>query len=282
MGKLTILTSGLHTSIQDMGRYGFRQYGIPISGAMDQDNARLANLLVNNPYNHPVIEITQIGPKILFHDQALIAIAGADLSPTINSEPIANNKALQIEANDILSFGKPKHGVRAYLAIHGLQADKVLGSYSQYKGITEADQLMKEDTLSFDSYASTDNQNGRIKLTITQLEFIEVVPGIEFGLIPKKTMNQLLSTPLLIKANNRMGYQLESPVDLSHNHTMITSPVVPGTTQLTPSGELLVLMRDGQVTGGYPRVFQLTEQSINQLAQKNTGDQICLKLIKRY
>ena len=70
-----------------------------------------------------------------------------------------------------------------------------------------------------------------------------------------------------------MGYQLKEKV-LKHNKSMITSPLLPGTVQLMPAGNLIVLMKDAQTTGGYPRIFQLTEKSMAILAQKRTGDQI--------
>jgi allophanate hydrolase subunit 2 len=77
---------------------------------------------------------------------------------------------------------------------------------------------------------------------------------------------------------NRMGYRLEE-VKVSHNKSIITSPVIPGTVQLTPSGQLIILMKDAPTTGGYPRVFQLTEKSIAIIAQKKTGDTFSFKLL---
>ena len=278
MGKLTVIKRGLYTSIQDLGRYGFRKYGVPLSGAMDRRCSQLANQIVNNAPNAPVIEITQVGPELIFHDHAIIAITGAELSPMVNQVSVANNKPLTIKPNDILGFGDPKEGLRAYLAIQGLGAESVLGSYSQFDGVTKSKYLNTRDELFFTSIISKTIPNARVRSPLNTSDTLEVSEGPEIGLIPSALRKKLLSSRLIIKENSRMGYQVKSPIDLSHQHAITSVPVVPGTVQLTPSGLLIIVMRDGQVTGGYPRIFQLSEESINILAQKSTDEEINFRL----
>src|SRR6056297_2703027 len=117
--ELEVLQPGLFTSIQDRGRFGFMQYGVPVSGAMDSYAAGLANLLLKNQPDAAVLEITQAGPKLRFSEATAITVTGAELSPVLNGRAVENNHVLQVNAGEILSFGKRKFGARAYLAIQG-------------------------------------------------------------------------------------------------------------------------------------------------------------------
>jgi biotin-dependent carboxylase-like uncharacterized protein len=274
MGSLTVLKPGLLTTVQDLGRFGFRKYGVPLSGAMDQASAQLANLLANNAPSVPVIEITLIGPEILFNDDACIAITGADLSAKVNGASVHLNKCQNVKKGDILSFGTPQMGARAYLAIAGLQSQKVLGSYSQFEGITEHGRLAAGEKITFDSSVSQVCSYTRVKQPSFESNDLTVYPSLEFGLFDKETLERLLNVPIMIKENNRMGYRLIPSEPITHNQSMITSQVVPGTVQLTPDGHLIILMRDGQVTGGYPRIFQLSATAMDLLAQKRSEEKV--------
>ena len=85
---IEILNPGLQTSIQDLGRYGLRKYGVIVSGAMDFFAHRVANILVGNDESEATLEITLLGPKILIKEDSLISICGGNLSPKINNESI--------------------------------------------------------------------------------------------------------------------------------------------------------------------------------------------------
>ena len=117
------------------------------------------------------------------------------------------------------------------------------------------------------------------KIQFFETTEIDVFKGPEFELFTAKELEKLLSNVHTISnKSNRMGYRMEETMVL-HNKSMITSPVLPGTVQLTPSGQLIILMKDAQTTGGYPRVFQLTEKSIAIMAQKKAGDIININLL---
>ena len=283
MSKIEVLSPGLFSTIQDLGRYNYRKYGVPISGAMDQLSAKIGNLILRNSEDSAVLEITQMGPKLMFYDVAKIAITGADLSPKINSELIKNDEVYFINKGDELSFGKRKTGCRAYLSVSGgFQTETVLGSKSWYEGISENSKLEKGMFLKYnDEEQNIGNTNASIKIKtdhITETE-IEVEEGPEFYLLPSASKDILCNSFFKIdKNNNRMAIQLSEKFE-NELQPIITSPVIPGTVQLTPLGNLMVLMRDCQTTGGYPRVLQLTERGMNTIAQKIMGDQIkfCFK-----
>ena len=280
--KLEVLHPGLFSTIQDFGRRGFQKYGVPCSGAMDRIALKTANLILQNHADAAVLEITQMGPKLKFWEMTTIAISGAYLSPKLNDAKIENNEVIKVNAGDVLSFGKPELGMRAYLAVlNGFQAEKVLESRSWYAGITEHDRLDKGmilEYLSCDEEKRETHTSVKSKEEYLRSESLEVFPGPEFEQLPETLKNHLLQNKFSIdKNNNRMAIQLSEILE-NELDPIITGPVLPGTVQLTPGGKLIVLMRDCQTTGGYPRILQLSEKAINMMAQKKAGDRIRFKL----
>lgn len=278
---LKVLKQGLYTTIQDLGRPGYREYGVPVSGAMDQNAAKKANLLLNNNPNDSVIECTQNGPKLLFTLPTQIAICGADIFARLNNEPIKLNSSIIIKQGDLLSFGKLLYGFRAYIAVKdGFKTNKILGSHSFYKPITPNNTLLKDDEISYKGFESLTN-NPNSSVAADDLHFsnkiIKVYKGPEFEFLEKAQQNFLLNTSFHIAINNRMAYQIKEVLP-NKLPSILTSAILPGTVQLTPSGKIIVLMRDAQTTGGYPRILNLNEASINMLAQKRLGDEIRFSL----
>lgn len=280
---IKVIQPGLFTSVQDGGRIGFRNYGVPKSGVMDKISATFANAILNNNYSDAVLEITLVGPSLVFTENTLFSLTGADISPRLNDLEISNFKAYKVTFGDILSFGKLKKGARAYLAVKGgFQTDIVLNSRSYYTGITSKAFIEKNDALMYHEFDKDTSKNtGKIKADYSFFEtpILEVTRGPEFDIFSEEKTGKLILEKFTISnANNRMGYRFNEIV-VPHNKSMITSPVLPGTVQLLPSGQLIILMLDAQTTGGYPRILQLTEKSMAILAQKKTGDKIKFKLL---
>ena len=275
--NILILSDSIQTSVQDLGRKGYRSFGVPISGAMDKYSAILANKLLNNAEDLPVLEITMSGPKIMFEDHTLFVLTGADLSPALNGESIQMNHAYSVKTSDVLSFGKMNMGVRAYLGVKGgFLTKKVLGSYSMYEGITPKSIVKKGDRLriaSYDSELEITASKIKVKPSHFTTNKLEVTKGPEFNRLTKEQRDKLFSMTFKIDPLcNRMGYQLKNKFPPLKNNEIITSITIPGTVQITPSGKLIVMMRDCPTTGGYARILQLTDMAINQLAQKKEND----------
>ena len=128
--------------------------------------------------------------------------------------------------------------------------------------------------------SSVETKNAKVRFYSSYFEspILKVTKGPEFSKLSLEQQELLCSQNFEVsKHNNRMAYQL---LPLFHNSldSIFTAPVLPGTIQLTPSGQLIVLMKDCQTTGGYPRVLQLTEESINILSQKFTGASVLMRL----
>jgi len=275
--NILVIAAGMHSSIQDLGRKGYRSFGVPISGTMDKYSAILANKLLNNEEGLPVMEITIKGPKLFFEDETLFVITGANMSPKLNDVPIHVNSVYAVKTGDVLSFGDLVYGSRAYIGVRGgFITEKVYDSFSYYPGITKAEKISKGDRLQIASY-STELQIPLSKIKTDKNHFntqkIEVTKGPGYHYLSKKQKEYVFSKKFEIdELNNRMGYQLKNNIPNAKKNEIITSAVIPGTVQLTPSGKLIILMRDCQTTGGYYRILQLTDLAINQLAQKKTGD----------
>lgn len=277
-----VLKAGFYSTIQDFGRFGYQQYGVPYSGVMDRLSASMANSILGNNLDTAVLEITMTGPTLQFLTDTFISISGADISPKLNENAIKLNKAIKINKGYILSFGKLNQGFRCYLAVlGGFDEDIVMNSQSMYKNITTKAMLLKNDELQLNTSASlVEKTYASIKWSSEHFSnnIIDVFKGPEFDLLSINQQKELFSKAFVIsKNNNRMAYQLEETVQ-NELKSIITSAVLPGIVQLTPSGKLIVLMRDCQTTGGYPRVFQLTATAIDVLSQKMANDEISFNL----
>lgn len=279
---IKVLHPGLYSTIQDLGREEYQHLGVPVSGVMDQEASRIANAILGNDEECAVLEIAMLGPKLEFGCQTVISITGADLQPKLNGEEIRSYTSINIKSGDLLSFGRLSNGFRAYIAVSGgFQLNIVLGSRSMYKGITEKFKLEKGDVLNLIPNNQLSKKYAAIKFKKPQYnENIIVYKGPEFENLNERQINQLFKQEFTIsKENNRMAYQLNELIANSLTE-IITSLVMPGTIQLTSLGKLIILMRDCQTTGGYPRILQLSEHSINVLAQKKVGDAIKFKLME--
>ncbi|WP_040280091.1 5-oxoprolinase subunit C family protein [Psychroserpens damuponensis] len=278
-----VLKAGLYDSIQDQGRVGVQEFGVPLSGAMDQYSAALANSILGNDGNAAVLESVAVGPHLSFSRETLICVTGADMNIVLNMQPIKNNTVYEVRANDELKFGTCQYGYRSYLAVlGGFQTREQFGSRSMCKGITASYKLLKGDVLPTLKVAAHINKTfASVKINKSHFETynFEVFKGPEFCLLGERQQQQLFESLFTIsKDSNRMAFQLDEPFD-NALCGMITSLVLPGTVQLTPSGKLIILMRDCQTTGGYPRVLQLTEKSINSIVQQFIGSKIAFKCL---
>ena len=275
---IKVISKGLYTTIQDKGRFGYRNIGVPSSGYMDSESAETANLIINNPKDNPLIEATLIGPTLEFKKSAVICITGGEFSPTLNDIKISSYSAIEVNKGDILKINNSSIGSRCYISIQGtIISDTILGSKSFYHQITNSNIIEEGDIFLFKKNIRTLEQ----KYTHKKFELnktINVFRGPEFKCLSKESIKTLFNEEFSIGINNRMAYNLLEKIQDGVN-SIISSGVIPGTVQLTPSGNIIILHRDCQTTGGYPRILQLNEKSLNDLAQLRTGDNIRFKLL---
>jgi biotin-dependent carboxylase-like uncharacterized protein len=250
--------------------------GVPVSGAMDALSAEFGKALLDSDEKDALIEITLGQGKFQFTQPTVFCLTGGDFSPRLDGDDLKMNKAYKSKANAILSFGKRKYGARTYLAVEGgIQSEVILHSRSFSKGITSM-RLEKGDKLSIPKLEmSLKEKFLKLRMDPEHCTSQELVsyPGPEYERLNEKQKQRLRELFTLSTNNNRVAYQINEPIE-NDLEPILTSAVLPGTVQLTPSGKLIVLMKDCQVTGGYPRVLQLSEQAISRLSQKVAGEKV--------
>lgn len=280
-----ILASGPGTSIRDLGRVGYAQYGVPFSGPADLQAFQWNNHLLQNNENDAQLEISQPGFKIQFLAPTLISISGALAKVKLNNKLINNTGLQEINFEDILEIGNIESGSIIYIGIkHGFQSELILKSRSLLKGITKSFQIAKGDEVPYFTNQEIPkfNRLSQVKWNSQYLseEVVRVFPGPEWDQLPPPIQESLLNQSFHISPmKNSMAVQLE---ELIPNEILgiASAPVFPGTIQLTSGGKLLCLLQDAQVTGGYPRILQVMEDDLRILAQKKPGQKLRFLLVK--
>lgn len=278
---IEVLSPGLFTTIQDSGRKNFRRFGVPQSGAVDNYNAYLANWLVNNAEDTPFLELTMTGPTLKFNCSCTIGITGSDMKADLNSKAVPLYTTIPISEGDILSFKQVNAGFRTYLSINGgFSGEEFLNSYSTYTlaniGGYKGRQLKKGDTLNLSAPGPAVERivPEHVQTKFSGLQIIRIVEGPEYDLISEDSPMGLAGNYTIHMNSDRMGIRLTGFIGEVSEKEIISSPVSMGTIQLLPDNNLIVLMNDGQVSGGYPRLANVISADLHLLAQVQPGEKI--------
>ena len=274
---IKILSPGIYSSIQDTGRRGFRKYGMPLSGAMDQYAFTAANYLLSNQPDEASIEITGQGFSCEFTEDAYICITGAELGAVIKNRDIEIRIGVPVslKKGDVVKFAKNIKGLRAYLQIKGgFDREQIIGSKSMFKGerLSIGDILRKgecsegedKENFNFEYIRKDGNYNIRVR------------KGPDSELYPRKYIKTLTSGNYLVSPyHDRMGIRLKSQDLLSTiERNIITKPIFPGCIQLTGNGNPIIIMNDGQTTGGYPVWAVIVKEDLKIAGQLKSGDKV--------
>lgn len=271
---VTVVRAGMFTTVQDMGRRGQRSRGVPLSGAADAFALRVANIVVGNDERAAGLEFTLIGPELRFEEAAVIALAGADFG-----QP--RGRPLQVRAGETLKLGAAVSGCRGYLAVAGgIAVELVLGSRSTYVraglGGCQGRALRDGDLLPVSpaprAPAGRWSIDERIWPPYSASPCIRVLPGAQAEQFPDTWCEgEWRVTP----QSDRMGLRLRGPaLRRSVKGDLVSSPVVPGTIQVPPDGQPIVLLADAQTIGGYPQLGQAVAADLPLLAQLRPGDTV--------
>ena len=280
-----------------MGRKGYGNWGINPGGVMDRYAAHVANILVGNCNEEAVLEIHFPGPQILFEQNTLIAITGADFSPTVNDQVIPRWQPVVVRKNTVLHFPQLVQGSRCYISVHGgYCVEKWLESYSTNlragsggwdgRALKKGDELpFKENTIYFAGLLKEESNYEILPWRVNTEKVyrypheIGFIPGHEYGRLSPSSQASFLENNFMIHpSSDRMGYQLKGPsLSLDQPLELVSSAVSYGTVQLLPSGQLIVLMADHQTTGGYPRIAHVISAHLPKLAQLRPCDVIQFK-----
>ena len=283
--SITILNPGLLTTVQDLGRIGYQQFGVSVSGVMDPRSAGIANILAGTPQGEAVLECTMMGPQIQFDQANCIAIAGGDLGPTLDGKPIPSYQAVSVKAGQVLRFTAPKTGCRAFLAFAGgLDIPETMGSRSTYMkakiGGFQGRKLEKGDQIGFRSPVERLKNMEQRRLTP---EFkpqpiypLRVVMGPQDEAFSDEGIRTFLSgTYTVTKEFDRMGCRLEGEV-IAHRESgdIISDGIAFGAIQVPSAGQPIIMLADRQTTGGYTKIANVITADFRYLAQLKAGDKV--------
>ena len=285
--SIHFVTPGTLTSVQDLGRFGHTHLGVGHAGAMDTVALRLANLLVNNDENAAALEITLRGPTLRFDDDALIAIAGGDIDAHDGNGILPTWRPFPVRAGCTVDIGHLRSGSRAYVAIAGgFDVAPVLGSRSTdinaCLGPFGGRALIAGDVLPTTPPSMTPATHATWSLDPAPWfddhadQPIALIRGAHFGHLDVQSQQSLFAREFRIGSqSNRVGYRLQGhALRLREPLELISEGVVPGTVQLPPDGEPIVLMAEAPTTGGYPRIGHVAAVDLPRLAQRRPGQTV--------
>lgn len=287
-----VMSGGLLTTIQDLGRHGFLQYGVPTAGAMDEFALRIANLLVGNPENTAALEITLSGPTLNFRSPTLASVTGGDLSPQLNGKPVPMWESFTVKPGDILSFSGRRSGCRAYLALAGgIQVPEVMGSRSTYMrgkmGGMEGRALAAGDLLNGQAPVAGSLVKGGRRLpaafvpNYTDEVILRVIPGPQEDFFPPESLALFSCSIYTMTADSdRMGYRLAGPIIRHKAGADIISDGLPlGAVQVPGHGNPIIMLADRQTTGGYAKIATVISADLPRLAQMLPGQRVRFRLL---
>ena len=290
--SIIVKKEGILSTIQDLGRVGYRRFGINPGGVMDRTSARAINCLLGNDPNAAVIELHFPAGSFEFERGCNFAIGGADFGATLDGRAIAANTVSAASAGSRLSFERrAAGGNRAYLAVGGgFDAARWLGSASTNLraaiGGHGGKRLQTGDRIGFAARTELNTSSGitigpSLVRSYASPATVRVTAGPEFEVLTALSEQNLFETTFEIsRQSDRMGFRLSGkPLYRIDDSEMLSSGVTFGTVQLLPDGQMIVLMADHQTTGGYPRILSVASVDLPLLAQMGAGDRVSFELI---
>lgn len=292
---VNVVTGGLSTTVQDLGRPGRYAIGMPPSGAMDQYSCRVANLLVGNGENAAVLEATYVGPTLEFTDDRQVAVTGAEAAATLNGAPVQSWTGFPVRAGDVLAFGMITSGARPYVAISGgVDVDPYLGSRSTYTliglGGFEGRKLADGDVLPLGSATPAPGGGRRLPEDLVPVfdptVDVRTVVGLCSYRLTEAAVASFLGTPWKVtKDADRVGYRLrggrldfverEQPFGAGSDPANVVDLGYPiGSVQVPGGDEPIVLLGDAVTGGGYATIATVISVDRDLFGQTKTGDTV--------
>ncbi|MBQ2751380.1 MAG: biotin-dependent carboxyltransferase family protein [Oscillospiraceae bacterium] len=283
--SMTVLNPGMLTTVQDMGRIGYQQYGVPVSGVLDPRAAAVANILVGNEQGEAVLECTMLGPHLQFNTANCIAITGGELGATLDGAPVPTYRAVKVAAGQVLRFTAPLKGCRAFIAFAGgLDIAPVMGSRSTYMkakiGGFEGRKLQKEDVIGFRAPVEELKNMGlramASEFVPRDLYTIHVVLGPQDDAFTEAGINTFLSEVYTVTQEfDRMGCRLDGAlIEHKSGGDIISDGISFGAIQVPTSGKPILMLSDRQTTGGYTKIANVISFDFRILAQLKAGDKV--------
>ncbi len=287
---LEIVNGGMLTTVQDLGRWGYQRFGVPVSGALDPFALRAANLLVGNQEGAACLEMSVLGPQVRLLADTWIALTGGDLTPMLDGEPIPMWRSVRAGSGSVLSFGGPRDGLRGYLAVAGgIDVPVLMGSRSTYfrasMGGYEGRALKASDVLKATEPSGPYEERSLPKdfpaPAYGHTHEARVVLGPQDAAFTSNGVETLLNSTFKVsKDSDRMGYRLEGPtIEHVSGPDIVSDGSALGAVQVPGDGQPIVLLADRGTTGGYSKIATVISSDIGVFAQAMPGDEVRFKSV---
>ena len=285
---MRVLSPGLQTTVQDLGRCGFSHLGVSASGPADSISARIGNRLVGNHDNCAVLEMTLLGGTFEFVRDCTIALAGADLATTLDGIPVPLYETVDVGSGATLRCGSAVKGARCYLAIGGgFEIRAVLGSASTHVtsgiGGIEGRALIRGDILRVkaDLPAMARKVDRSLIEQFVGRKVLRVTPGPQQAIFGEDGLRKLCSqTYVVSQDSNRVGVRLHGEaIEAVHHAEMLTEGAALGAIQVPSEGNPIILFVEHQTTGGYPKIANVISADVPSVGQLRAQDEIRFELI---
>lgn len=269
---IEVLQPGLLTTIQDLGRKGHEVYGIPPSGALDPFLASVANKLVGNELNAPVLEFALVGPTLKFLVPCWIAVAAFSSLYLANGKQVPEFSAVFVQEDTVLQFAGTR-GWFGYLAVGGaFQAEQVLGSASACLSAHIGNRMEKGQRLNVGARTGRCCSIRKEYLGLQGSGIVHVLPGLHTSLFSEWERCKLVESEYTISMkSNRMGMYLNG-AEIEPPPVKRSAPALPGTIQVPTSGQPIILGPEGPTTGGYAQIAVLSRASWTTIAETRPGE----------
>jgi len=294
--NVIVTHAGFQTTIQDLGRIGFRQFGVSSGGALDLHALRTANLLTGNDESAAGLEFTQGNIRFRFEDERVISWCGGDYEVRVASHSIPRGHSALVLAEDELSISGPRQGWRGWLAVSGgIAVPPVLGSRStdlranfgglEGRALRDGDELLLGEQSDFtrslidllnERRVSSWSSPAEWSSTAKTKPVLRVVRGCDWDRFNASTHHALTSETFDVSPDSdRMGVRLNGP-ELHRNDDvdLVSEAVAPGTVQVPPGGRPILLLGDCQTIGGYPKIAHVITIDLSIAAQLRPGDTV--------
>ena len=289
MDAFEMLAPGGFTTVQDKGRFGFQQMGVPVCGVLDTFAGDMANLLVGNDPGRAVLEITVMGPSLKFLAPMDVAVTGAKMDMTLNSRPVDQWRSIRVKPEDILTISQVQAGCRAYLAVTGgIKVPLVMGSCSTYVGGGiggfKGRPLQAGDILGAHEVPLPARERAVRKDLIPDYPshvVLRAVPGPQDDYFDRGLTTLFTTRYMVTPRANRMGYRLQGDkvsIKPGMPKSIVSEPSMPGGIQI-PADEQPIILLVEQTVGGYAKIATVISTDIPKLAQATPGDTVAFEKI---
>ncbi len=286
---IRIINPGIYTSIQDLGRYGYQQYGMPVAGAMDSFSLRVANKLVGNAQDLACLEACFTGPEFEVLSPSVMGMAGGKAPVWINNHEVDLYSNQHLQKGDVVKIGSVEEGCRLYIAFAGgIDVNPVMGSRSTYSraqlGGFNGRQLMCGDEMLLGKPVKKVKKRKLRRdslLSLEQEQTLRVIGGSDiqrFDIDGVKTF--LTSTYTILGQSDRMGYRLEGP-SVKHlaGADILSSGIGNGAIQVPGDGQPIIMLADRQTVGGYAKIANVISADLPLLGQMKAGNKLTFQQV---